>query len=669
MHIALMHVLDRMENREMVALGWTLLHFCWQGTLLAILYAAADRVTRHAATRIRYAIALLALALMPIAAIATFVEQQRLTAPVSETGQYITTSQLGSMHTAVVTQIKFAAPLVEESELWIAWNADRLLPWIDGLWLAGILLLSLRSFGGWLQLERIRRQAIIPVPPEVESNFHRVMQRLKVKHAVVVRISTHVVSPMAMGVLRTAVILPAAVITQLSPEQIEAVFAHELAHIRRWDYLCNLMQVAVECLLFFHPAVWWISRRTRDLREVCCDEAATQSCVDPIVYAETLLRLEEQRADTAQLALAFQGRGGSLLNRVRQVLGEKITVESKPMSGMRLAIASAVIMALLIGPRVAEGLKDSGNNREGTANSAAQVSRSQTEAISPATNQPTQETPNAEPVPSPAPAPQPAPVPSPTAVSESAAAPVEAAQEPKEKGSDYIESMRAAGYPLDLNKDLDTLVSLRSLGVTPEYARGIAQSGLGTPSLHELISLKSLGVTPDYISSLKAQPYAPANFHDVMSEKSLGVTPEYAKAIGALNLGTPDLHDLISLKAQGITPEYAAEMKASGLTPKDLHELISMKAVGVTPEYAKEMASVGFHDLSPHELIFLRAQGVTPEYVHWVRQNFPNANTHDLEQASVFHIDAAFMAKAKAHGFNDTSLDKLVKLKITGLLD
>ena len=172
MHIAT-HIFDGIENREMVALGWTLLHFCWQGTLLAVLYAVADRLTRHFATCVRYGIALLTLILMPIAAVATFIEQQQLVAPLAETGQLITASQLGSMHTAMVTQMKFAAPLVEESELLIAWNADRLLPWIDGIWLGGVLLLALRSFGGWVRLERIRREAVIPIPLEMKLSFDR----------------------------------------------------------------------------------------------------------------------------------------------------------------------------------------------------------------------------------------------------------------------------------------------------------------------------------------------------------------------------------------------------------------------------------------------------------------------------------------------------------------
>jgi hypothetical protein len=236
-------------------------------------------------------------------------------------------------------------------------------------------------------------------------------------------------------------------------------------------------------------------------------------------------------------------------------------------------------------------------------------------------------------------------------------------------GADYLNRMRDAGYPLDLNKDLDTIISLRSVGVTPEYAKAMAQAGLGTPTLHDLISLKAVGVTPEYVVGLKNSGIAPANLHDVISEKSLGVTPEYAKAIAGMGLGTPTVHDLVSMKAVGITPEYVAELKASGITVKDLHDLVSIKAVGVTPEYAKAMSATGFVGLSTRDLVSLRAQGVTPEYVRWLKQAFPNADMHELNEAAVFHVDADFAAKAKAHGFNDASLDKLVKLKMTGLLD
>ncbi len=147
------------QDGEMVALGWTLLHFCWQGTVIALLYAVLDRATTGASAKVRYGIAVLALALMPIAAAVTFSEQQRLVVHVPRDGREAIVSQVGAMHAAVIRDLPAAAPFAVSSEMWIAGHASRLLPWIDALWLAGVLLLALRAAGGWWQLESLRRRA------------------------------------------------------------------------------------------------------------------------------------------------------------------------------------------------------------------------------------------------------------------------------------------------------------------------------------------------------------------------------------------------------------------------------------------------------------------------------------------------------------------------------
>jgi hypothetical protein len=236
-------------------------------------------------------------------------------------------------------------------------------------------------------------------------------------------------------------------------------------------------------------------------------------------------------------------------------------------------------------------------------------------------------------------------------------------------GHDYLQKMRDAGYPLDLNNDLDTIMSLRAVGVTPEYAKAMAATGMGTPTAHDLVSMKAQGITPEYVAQMKAVGLAPGDLHELISLKAVGVTPDYAKAMAATGIGTPTTHDLVSMKAQGITPEYVAQMKTAGLAPGNLHELISLKAVGVTPEYAKSMADAGFPGMPAHELVSLKAQGVTPESVRWTKTAFPNADLQEVRKAAIFHIDEQFLNKAKAHGFNSTDLDKLVKLKMTGLLD
>jgi beta-lactamase regulating signal transducer with metallopeptidase domain len=671
-----MNAMTWMQDGEMVALGWTLLHFCWQGTAIAVAYALVDRMTFRSAAKLRYTIAVMALLLMPLAALATFIEQQRLVVRLPRGGQEVVASQLGAIHATLVKELPQAAPMLANSELFLAGNADRLLPWVDGVWLAGVLLLAVRAVGGWWQLEHLRRRAAALVPTEVEGSFQRISQQLRMGRKVALRLSDELISPMAMGVWRATVILPVSAVMQLQPAQLEAVLAHELAHIRRWDYLCNLMQTTVECLLFFHPAVWWVSRQTRDLREVCCDEVAARSCDDPVVYAEALLQLEEQRTERLQLAMALEGHRGTLLMRMRQILGEGMTMERKTTSGTRVAIVGAVVLALLLGSKAANGLRAAHSSVSAslgvpaklrsavTGRVAAPVVAKSSRMVAALQSDSGQAVVAEVAVPTPMPAPSPMVIPAPEPM------PAPETDEVKPRGgANYLQRMKDAGYPLDLNRDLDTIISLRNLGVTPEYAKAMAQTGLGTPTLHELTSMKAVGVTPEYLQGLRSSGIPPASFHEATSEKAVGVTPEYAREIAAIGLGTPTTHDLISLKAQGITPEYVAQLKASGLVAKDLHELAGMKAVGVTPEYAKAMMATGFSDLTPHELVSLRAQGVTPEYARWLKQSFPKADMHSLRQGGVFHVDAEFVAKAKAHGFTDTSFDKLVKLKMTGLLD
>jgi beta-lactamase regulating signal transducer with metallopeptidase domain len=616
-----------------------------------------------------------------------------------------------------------------DGELWIAERATRWMPWIDALWLGGVLLLSLRAAGGWWQLQVVRGRARALVPAEVESSFRALAAQFEMGHRVALRISNEVVSPMVMGIWHVTVIVPLSAAMSLVPEQLEAVLAHELAHVRRWDYLCNLVQTAVECLFFFHPAMWWVSKRAREFREMCCDQVVARACADPAVYAEALLELEEQRSKRLRMAVALKGDGGSLLNRIRRVMGEK-TMEKRTMSGVRIAAAGMVLACLYVVPHVAQGSKIDANSEKSElapAQAAAvdAETRKTTESLHAARGAGTVEvavSPGSESGDSIAAATQAAAAPAPVPQPKSGRS-----NDSSQSGSEFLDGMRSAGYTVDLNKDLDSLIALRSVGVTGDYAKAMAQAGMGTPTLHELVGLKSVGVTPEYIAGMKAAGLAPGSLqqlvgmksvgvtpeyakamastglgiptlhdliamkslgvtpdyltgmkaaglgpeslHDAVSMKSVGVTPEYAKGVAQLGLGTATMHDLVAMKSVGVTPEYVAELKSAGLAPGSLHDAISMKSVGVTPEYAKAMASSGFTGLSAHELVSLKAQGVSPDSVKWLKTAFPDADMHAIQQAAAFHIDAAFMEKVKAHGFSITSLDKLVKVKISGLLD
>src|SRR3974377_753606 len=130
--------------------------------------------------------------------------------------------------------------------------------------------------------------------------------------------SIHLEVPVVVGWIRPVVLLPVSAITGLSQVQLEAVIAHELAHIRRYDAFVNLFQVAVETLLFYHPAVWWLGKRIRAEREHCCDDAAVAICGSPVTYARALARLAEMKP-SPQLAMALNG--SPLVDRVARLLG------------------------------------------------------------------------------------------------------------------------------------------------------------------------------------------------------------------------------------------------------------------------------------------------------------------------------------------------------------
>jgi len=760
-----------LSREEIVALGWTLLHFCWQGTAVAVAFTAVDRITSHATSKVRYVVALAAFMLMPVVVLGTFTEEllvaTRASAPIQtiQTPGPITarpvdlTSQLFSgLHLAKPQPTPHPLPLassLEQSTSWLMTRADRILPWVDALWLAGVLFLVLRSLGGWWHLGAVRHRAQRMVPQEVERAFLHLCEQVQVGRRVVLRASDEVISPLAMGVWRATVILPISAVLAMPREELEAVLAHELGHIQRWDYLWNLLQTAIESVLFFHPAVWWLGRTVRERREVCCDEIAVQSCSDAAVYARALLRLEEQRAVKLRLAMALGGCGGSLLGRIRKILGEDMALESRMTSGTSVAAVGALVITLLLGPKISAVAAPVATRihpvvaQVMTEFPSAVVSRldaASTRLMAPPMDPPRRALPTPKPGALSAPAPMPQAHPQvfitpnfafntasfvgfdfqESAGTSSSQGTGNGASQATGKGTGtaYLEGMRDAGYPFDLNNDLNSLVALKSLGVTPEYAKAMGTVGLGKPSVHELISLKSMGVTPEYVSSLKNTGVAPKDFHELVSEKSMDITPEYAanmkKSFGDLSLhdlismksmgvtpeyaaemkqkgfGDVSAHELISMKSMGITPEYAADMKKSfgnlslhdlismksmGVTPAyaadwkqkgfgdiSAHELISMKSVGVTPEYAADMKK-SFANLSIHELISMKSMGMTPEYLGWLKQQFPQATNDELRKASVFHIDEKFIADAKAHGFNDKDFDKLIKLKMSGLLD
>lgn len=327
------------------ALGWTLLHALWQGFTLVLPTAIILHLLRHRSSLLRYRIGTLALFTQLLVSAATFVQYYQ---PTIATGRIATTVAALPLRWSISAQ-----PLPWPQQVLLFLEAH--LSDFVCLYLIGVSLLGLRLAGGWLQLHQLRRSAVLSPLLTEQAMIDRLRAALNLRAVVLVRESARVASPMIIGVLKPMLLLPAGLATGLSTRELEAVLAHELAHVKRYDYAVNLLQSVIEMLFFFHPALWWLSARIREEREHCCDDMAVQVCGDKgRALAKALARIEERRleqAGTPALAMAFAGKRQLLLHRVQRVLGlsTRSMVSNRSLAGLTLAtllLVSASVYAI-----------------------------------------------------------------------------------------------------------------------------------------------------------------------------------------------------------------------------------------------------------------------------------------------------------------------------------
>jgi len=284
-------------------LSWTLLHFLWQGILVAALYALARALAGgRISARGRYAIACASLLAMTVAPALTYWW-------LGNSGQ---AARIGDLTDWGTRQL---APGVAYSPVTDPWQ--QAMPGIVMAWFAGAAACSLRLLMAFLSTAALRRSCQAPVLTEWQQTLDRLIERMHVSRGVRLLATDRVDSPSVIGWLRPVILAPGGVLCGLAPEQVEALLAHELAHVQRHDYLVNVLQGIAESLLFYHPAVWWISNQIRAEREHCCDDLAVAASGDVLVYARALAELESMRP--AHFKAALSANDGSLLRRIQRL--------------------------------------------------------------------------------------------------------------------------------------------------------------------------------------------------------------------------------------------------------------------------------------------------------------------------------------------------------------
>lgn len=302
------------------ALGGTMMHSLWQLSAVAVVLMLALALVPRNAVRLRYRLAVAAMVTKVLLPAVTFALLYSPSEAVVDQPAPVAMKMTPAQFAAIRSTLAPAAQPASAFEAMQAFFQENAYLFL-GLWMVGALLLSLRFVGGAWQVNRLRRRNLVAVPEELQAAFEKLKLRMGLGAEVKLGLSRAIDTPMAIGALKPLVLLPASLLSGLTPEQVECILIHELAHVRRWDYLVNMLQCLVEIVLFFHPATWWVTKVIRNERENCCDEQVLGQNSNKVQYARALLSLEVLRQ---QPQMAMAATGGELNRRIRRITGGSV---------------------------------------------------------------------------------------------------------------------------------------------------------------------------------------------------------------------------------------------------------------------------------------------------------------------------------------------------------
>jgi beta-lactamase regulating signal transducer with metallopeptidase domain len=318
----------------MQSVGWTLIHFVWQGVVLAGVLAALLPMCRSASTR--HNLSLATVVLMTAMPAMTFLFLRNMAMTIAQTLLLSTSSFHWNGLLAnrdLVSAISAVASPAQEV------LSESRIKWLVVVWFVGVVLLLLRTAASWHAMNKLWKRATVPLSADVLSRCHDLQKRLGITWAIRFFQSAYVSTPAVLGWLRPTVLVPVHVVAELPPRQLDALVAHELEHIRCFDSFSNILLIITETFLFFHPGVWWVAHRVRVERERRCDDLAVSINGDPATYIEAMTSLEKWRANRVPILAAA---AGNLKNRAARLI--KCPQRQDPRI-LQYSLASALFVA------------------------------------------------------------------------------------------------------------------------------------------------------------------------------------------------------------------------------------------------------------------------------------------------------------------------------------
>ncbi|MDR4988599.1 MAG: M56 family metallopeptidase [Bacteroidales bacterium] len=335
-----MIITEHIYHPAINALGWSILHSVWQIALIALLWKIAMRLAAKSPAGVRYHISLTAMLTIPLSFFISFFRQY---AVYKNAGQIVSVEFERNAWLTGPGSTDFF--IVEKSYPAFVSHFEAWTPLIFGVYLAGLMILSVKSLIDYSRWYALRKKFIQDLPESWLKKTRQLIEKAGLRSRIGVYLSGKTDIPMVVGFIKPVILLPVAMLTSLSTEQVEVIILHELCHIKRRDHYVNALQCLLEILFFYHPACWWISRELRAEREKSVDEWVVGQSGEPLVYARALVHLEENRGHTApQPAVAATQSKSLLFTRIKNFMTMKTRTFN---AGQKLAAVMAIVAAFV----------------------------------------------------------------------------------------------------------------------------------------------------------------------------------------------------------------------------------------------------------------------------------------------------------------------------------
>jgi bla regulator protein blaR1 len=298
------------------ALGWTLLHSIWQILAISLTLYLMLRLLRHKRAAFKHLLGLAALALIAFSSMGTFIHY--FNQGQTQSSAIMALSESGWIHFQNTAHASPEQPLFSSFRNLLESN----LPLLVNLWLIGAFLFAIRLVGNLAVIRNLKNDPQLDLPEHWNEFTRQQVEKMGIKQPVKIFSSILCQSPITFGALKPIILVPTGLVFNLPPAQLEAIITHELAHIKRKDYLVNMIQSVLEVIFFYHPCFWWINSMTREQREMACDELAIEAGVNPKDLAYGLAEvLNNSTENSPEIALPASGEKNPTLGRIKQMLG------------------------------------------------------------------------------------------------------------------------------------------------------------------------------------------------------------------------------------------------------------------------------------------------------------------------------------------------------------